>query len=176
MKKAMIFLWLALAICLIAPATVKAEAPYLYHHIPFDLTTTDELEKALGEEFGRVTKDDYGMYWIEDFGYSFNMQADFRGRNGVDRLVLHRSGNGYAEGDAFRLLVQQDIDQFIDMENQLIQHYGQPDFRFFIHAWKARIYGQDLCSLILTGTRKGSWRYMNPTSILSHIVCGTMLL
>lgn len=131
MKKTVIFLCLVLAICFIAPATVKAEPPYLYRNIPFDLTTTDELEKTLVEEFGRVTKDDYGMYFIEDYGYSFNMQADFRGRNGVDRLILHRSGNGYGEGDSFRLLVQHDIDQFIDMENQLIQYYGQPDFRFF---------------------------------------------
>lgn len=131
MKKAMIFLWLVLAICLIAPATVKAEASYLYRNIPFDLTASDEVEQILVEEFGQVTKGEYGMYSVEDFGYSFDMQVDFRGRNGVDRLVLHRSGNGYAEGDAFHLLVQQDIDQFIDMENQLIQHYGQPDFRFF---------------------------------------------
>lgn len=120
-----------LAICLIAPAAVEAEAPYRYHNIPFDATTADEVEQILVEEFGRATKNDYGMYLIEDYGYNFDMDVDFRGRKGVERFVLHRSGNGYAEGDAFRLLVQQDIEQFMDMENQLIQQYGQPDFRFF---------------------------------------------
>ena len=88
-------------------------------------------KKTLIEAFGQVTKDDHGMYLIEDFGYGFNMQVDFRGQSGVERLVLHRAGNGYGEGDAFRQLVQQDMDQFMDMENQLIQQYGEPDFRFF---------------------------------------------
>lgn len=103
----------------------------MYRDISFDVTTADEIEKPLIEAFGQVTKDDHGMYLIEDFGYNFNMQVDFRGQSGVERLVLHRAGNGYGEGDAFRQLVQQDMDQFMDMENQLIHQYGEPDFRFF---------------------------------------------
>ena len=129
--KRTVFLWFALAICVLFPAAVKAESPYLYRHISFDVTTADEIEKKIIEVFGQVTKDDHGMYLIEDFGYDFNMQVDFRGQSGVERLVLHRGGNGYGEGDAFRQLVQQDMDQFMDMENQLIQQYGEPDFRFF---------------------------------------------
>ena len=83
-----------------------AEAPYLYQPIPFDITTPDEVEQILVEELGQAAKDEYGMYLIEDFGYSFDMYVDFRGQKGIDSVILTRSGNGYAEGDAFRLFVQ----------------------------------------------------------------------
>lgn len=131
MKEAVLCLWLLLTLWWISPAAVKAEAPYCYRNIPFDATTANEIEPILAKEFGQVTKDEYGRYLIEDFGYTLHLDIDFRGRKGVERVILSRSGIGYAEGGAFRLLVQQDIDQFLDMENQLIQHYGTPDFRFF---------------------------------------------
>ena len=45
--KRTVFLWFALAICVLFPAAVKAESPYLYHDISFDVTTADEIEKML---------------------------------------------------------------------------------------------------------------------------------
>lgn len=129
MKKILLTLFV---ICLIFPTTISAESLYLYHNIPFALTSSSELEQILTKEFGETNKNEYGMYIINDFGYSFDMQVDYNHQSsGISRIVLHRTGNGYGESDSFHLLVQQDIEQFIDMEKLLTQNYGRPSFRFF---------------------------------------------
>lgn len=131
MKKAVLCLWLVLAMGWISPAAAKAEAPYCYRNIPFEATSASEIEPILAKEFGQITKNEYGTYLIEDFGYTLHLDIAFRGRKGVERVNLYRSVSGYRQTEAFRALVQQDMDQFMDMENQLIQRYGAPDFRFF---------------------------------------------
>lgn len=131
MKKISFFLGLMLTVCFVTAAS--AESLFLYHDIPFSLTSSSEVEQALTELFGEVENGEFGGYRIHDFGYDLLLRVSFRANgNGIESLFLSRDGNSFKEDiDSFRLLVQQDIDQILDMEHRLTQVYGEPSFRFF---------------------------------------------
>lgn len=121
-----------LLIFLFTLATGNAETLHLYHGIPFETASQKDLELALRDITDASATDSHGMLRVNDFGYPFDLQVDFYGNGtGFDRMVLHRPGNGYGEGEAFRLLAEKDFQQFIDLEQQMIDLYGEPDHRFF---------------------------------------------
>lgn len=56
MKKILLTLFV---ISLIFPTTISAESLYLYHNIPFALTSSSELEQILTKEFGETNTSDF---------------------------------------------------------------------------------------------------------------------
>ena len=126
------FLGLMLTVCFVT--AVSAESLFLYHDIPFSLTSSSEVEQALTEVFGEVENGEFGGYRIHDFGYDLRLNVHFRANgNGIESLFLGSDGiHDFEEDiDSFRLLVQRQLDQILDMENRITQVYGEPSFRFF---------------------------------------------
>ena len=105
---------------------------FLYLDIPYDTITPEGVDQILLDTFGEVQYNEYGKYLITDFGYDFSFAVNFNENLiGAGRVILVRPGNEWATGDAFQELFTSDIMQFVDMESQLIERYGEPHLRFF---------------------------------------------
>ena len=134
--KILCLIWTLLVSSLPLATAAQAEVEnriHLYGGISFDSTTAEEVENALQKTVGIISIDDeLSMYRISDFGYNFDVHVDFLEKGaGIDRIALYKVGNYWGRDDQFRVLAEQDILQFLDMETQMIQRYGEPDFRFF---------------------------------------------
>ncbi len=126
---ALILLYLPSAGCAEAR---DAQGRSLYLEIPYDTITPEGERQLLTDAFGDIRYNEYGKPLITDFGYTFYFTVNFReSLVGADRILLGREGDERAEGDALIALSEQDILQFVDMDAQLVQRYGEPNFRFF---------------------------------------------
>ena len=101
-----------------------------YWDIPFDTATPELVDQIVLDKMGFIEMDEYGNYLISDFGYEFRMTINFRKNNySADRVFLATANNGWGRGDEFRAKIMRDSLQFIDMEAQLIERYGEPNRR-----------------------------------------------
>lgn len=112
---------------------------HLYQGIPFEGTTREVVEHILLEEtsplFEVLTNGVWGddsKIGIADFGYEWNLQVDFRGKVGIGRILLSSAQSArVAPEEFYESRLQSDLLQFIDVEGQLTDLYGEPDYRFF---------------------------------------------
>jgi hypothetical protein len=117
--------------------TESRGAIHRYLDIPFDNITTDEMLRVVMDDKG-VSMDvqnnqlSFRASGIEDYGYKWNMYVDFNeDLTSINRISLSNAENGWGKDDEFRTLIERDILQFINVETQLIEKYGEPDVRFF---------------------------------------------
>lgn len=105
---------------------------YQYLDIPFDTATPELVDQIVLEKTGSLEKNEYGNYLISDFGYDFGMQVDFNeDYKSANRVFLGIIEDCWGRGDEFKALVERDIQEFIDIETQLIERYGEPDYQYF---------------------------------------------
>lgn len=107
---------------------------HLYQGIPFEGSTREEVLQILLEKTGLLFDfaNDSRIEGIVDFGYEWSLQVDFKGKTGIDRILLSSAQTARVEPEEFYERVQSDLLQFIDVEGQLTALYGEPDCRFFI--------------------------------------------
>lgn len=123
-------------------ATQDEQGRFLYLDISYDTITPDGVEQILQDTFGEIQYSQYEKYLINDFGYDFAFTVNFNENLvGAGRVILVREGDTFATGDALITLFQQDVLQFIDMDAQLVERYGEPNFRYF--GTYAQNYGLD---------------------------------
>lgn len=113
--------------------TQDEQGRYLYLDIPYDTITPEGVEQLLMKKYGEIQRNEYNdNYHITDFGYPFYFAVNFNENSvGANRILLGKEGDDWGTGDAFKALYEKDIMQFVDMEAQLVQRYGEPNFRFF---------------------------------------------
>ena len=133
MKRAMLALCLISALLLsFAAQAENAGGLREYMGIAFDTATPDTVAQIILQQNGEAEPGESDQYRITDFGYEWNMTVDYNPKgNGASRVFLARSGSGYAFDPAFEALFKKDILQFLDVEQQLIKSYGEPDARYF---------------------------------------------
>ncbi|MEG0995356.1 MAG: hypothetical protein RSH26_00180 [Clostridia bacterium] len=128
-----------LATCLLStlplPTAACATQPsdvLLYCDIPFEEITPKEMQRIHQEKKTTECSDENGSDLISDFGYSWYLDVDYNeGNMGASRVNLIRAGNGYATGSAFVALYKKDLLQFLDVERQLVENFGEPNARYF---------------------------------------------
>jgi hypothetical protein len=75
---------------------------------------------------------------IQEFGYDFRIQIDFKGNyTTINRILLASAQTIRVSPDQFEARIQSDFEQFLDMEKQLSTLYGEPDRRFFYREHKS---------------------------------------
>lgn len=160
-------IFLLLFPCLGIAETAEPTVRYEYLGIPFDTVTPQQLEQILQEQFGEVVKDEHDNdYIVSDFGYDFYLDVDFNDNNiGAFRVTLMKTGKCYAPYDEFRDLFEKDILQFLDMEKQLSQRYGEPRWRYFT-ANNAKYLGHNVPMRMMFPS--GQWSYEEMMSVLDN--------
>lgn len=123
-------------------ATQDEQGRFLYLDISYDTITPDGVEQILQDTFGEIQYDAYGQYLIADFGYSFSFAVNFNENLiGAGRVILSRPGENWAASDTFQDLFPSDTAEFVSMDAQLVEQYGEPNFRYF--GTLAQNYGLD---------------------------------
>ncbi|MEG1776623.1 MAG: hypothetical protein RR367_08950 [Clostridia bacterium] len=111
-------------------------ALHLYQGIPFEATTREAVEEALLEKTDSPVQGSdssaSGKTEIFDFGYPWTLQIDFEEANkGINRILLSSAQTARVALKDWPARLQSDLLQFIDVEGQLTNLYGEPDERFF---------------------------------------------
>jgi len=123
------------ATLLIVPATAWAQnTTHSFLNLPADTITTAIVEQALLDHYGEVRLNDYGKYLINDLGgYEFAVSVEYNDESkvGVSRIFMSSTESGWGKGDEFKEVISRDIAQFLVMEQELMERYGEPDERFF---------------------------------------------
>lgn len=131
------FIALFAALLLLTTALSCAETTndlHLYLDIPFSTFPVEELAQLLFEQKQAVliqnssTAEAKGL---QDFGSTFHFTAYYRSDDRVNRITLRPEDADFADEDQFNTLVEQDIQQFVELDQQLTALYGEPDIRFF---------------------------------------------
>jgi len=118
--------------CSISHATERE--PYLYLDIPFAELSFEELADLLLTKKQVILEQPYSTAdasGLADFGHTFQFSAFYDSAGVIERIVLTPEGEAFAAGEAFSQLVNQQILQFVDLDQQLTDLYGEPDIRFF---------------------------------------------
>lgn len=101
-------------------------APFLYCDIPFENVAQSQIA-----ENGTV---------IDFYGYSMELLVDFiPNRSAISRILLSDAAEPFADEAGFRQMTFQDVEMFIDLDEELTKLYGEPDYRFFICGEKGRL-------------------------------------
>ncbi len=115
-----------------------------YLSIPFEGMSTEEAREIIFEQKETVLvplppwqSSEQNKYTREiiDFGYLFRVMVNEvpRNPNAIEKIELN--SGGYFSPDQFETSVTEQIQQFIDIDQQLQTLYGEPTVRYF--------YGQD---------------------------------
>ncbi len=138
-------------------ATQDEQGRCLYLDIPYNTITPDGTDQILLDTYGEIRYTEYGHYLIADFGYDFFFAVNYNeSLVGAGRIILSKPDEERATGDAFITMYEKDVLQFVDMEAQLIERYGEPNFRFFFT--RAGNYSMD-----------GMTRFMFPSGVWNTV-------
>ena len=117
--------------------TTNGDDLHLFLDLPFDTTTPDDVERALLEHYGVGWDPNYTHYLLSGvtaFGHEFSFGIDFHPNEiGFERIVMHPA-NRYIWSDneeEFMGMLQRDITDYILLEKQISEVYGEPNLRFF---------------------------------------------
>lgn len=119
-----------------AASAEELHSPYTYLNLDYATATADDAAAVLlsekGVTFERSPKVLSGTAeGIEEFGYNFHIQVDFKGNyTTINRILLSSAQPVRIPPDEFAARIQSDFEQFLDMEKQLTELYGEPDRRF----------------------------------------------
>ncbi len=138
---ALLCLLAVLLLCLPCTGYAETAAERVLHpflSLSFDTATADDVEQALLAN--------YGVGWdpgstnhvhsgITAFGYEFALSVWFRANQeiGFDRVILSPADRSiWGKGtEEFMAMLRRDIADFIALDGQICQEYGEPDWRFF---------------------------------------------
>ena len=104
--------------------------------IPFEGTTVENISELLSEKDcqGFVKNPKVWSGTVESFeylGYDSYIQFDFHGKENMSRVSVSPNTEVWGKDEAYRNLVQKNIQNFIDLDNQLTEMYGEPAVRWF---------------------------------------------
>ena len=110
---------------------------YRYLDIPFEEATPELVAQTLLEQRGvsfekadNVLSGDAAD--VQEFGYRFRLQYDFRGNyTDTHRILLSSAQPVRVPQAEYAARIRSDLEQFLDMEGQLSALYGEPDCRWF---------------------------------------------
>jgi|GEM_PF-2257761 len=119
--------------------TVSDPAVHNFLGVSLATGTPAELEQAVQSTYGIALSNIDGIQCdtenpVRLFGYDLDLLIDFHENFiGMQRLLFYPAGrNIWADDDAMLIrMLQQDFADYIALENNIIEQYGEPDIRFF---------------------------------------------
>ena len=117
-----------------------AASLHLFYGIPLDTATPENATQTLKEQTGaelsapKATDTQYYAENLPWLGKTFGCMVEFYHKKpGIMRIVLHPAGKTIWSdtADEFTRMVTDDIQAYMELEQLLIEQYGEPDWRFF---------------------------------------------
>ncbi|MBE5779504.1 MAG: hypothetical protein E7331_09280 [Clostridiales bacterium] len=111
--------------------------PFLYLDIPFENISEDQTAELLLKQQGILLEE---SMVTDYYGYPMELFVNFApGRNAIDRILLVDAEEIFANEKDFYEYSLRDAEMFVELDRQMTQQYGEPDYRFFVCGGDGRL-------------------------------------